>query len=246
MSAVLATLANAAATTTTTAPTTMELSAADAFGGFVALIVGILAFLSISGMTLHMTLGASKSASTMAITAIAGLLSVLIVVGFVMTLSAHHTLKIEGCPAETWDRIGGLLAAIIGSVGIIALVGILATSTIATFSANKAPVSSWPTELEGAFAGFDRRVQAAQSRAWTFSIGAGVLTFLFAFGIYQGVTPDQKDLAKDMNMSNLSKKSKTETKSEAPAKEAAPKEEAPKAEAPKAEKAGEKAGEKAE
>jgi hypothetical protein len=244
MSVVLATLANAATTTTTTA-TTIELSAADAFGGFVALIVGILSFLSISGMTLHMTLTASKSASTMAITAIAGLISVLIVVGFVMTLSAHHALKLEGCPAETWDRIGGTLAMIIGVVGLLALVGILATSTIAVFSANKAPVSSWPTELEGAFAGFDRRIQAAQSRAWMFSIGAGVLTFLFVFGVYQGVTPDMKDLAKDMNMSNLNKKSKAEPKSEAPAKEAAPKQEAPKQEAPKAEKAGEKA-EKAE
>jgi hypothetical protein len=240
----LATLANAAATTTTTTAATHDLSAADAFGGFIALIVGILAFLSISGLALQMTIGASKSPSTMAITGSAGLLSVLIVVGFVMTLSAHHTFKLEGCPAETWDRIGGLLAAIIGGVGLLALIGILATSMIAAFTTSKTPASSWPAELEPAFAGFDRRVQAAQSRAWMFSIMAGALTFLFVFGVYQGVTPDIKDLSKDMNMSNLSKKAK-EPKSEAPAKEAAPKEAAPKQDAPKAEKAGEKA-EKAE
>jgi len=241
----LATLANAAATTTTTTAVTHDLSAADAFGGFVALIVGILAFLSISGLALQMTIGASKSPSTMAITGIAGLLSVLIVVGFVMTLSAHHTYKLEGCPAETWDRVGGLLAAIIGGIGLITLVGILATSMIAAFTVSKTPASSWTPDLEPAFAGFDRRIQAAQSRAWMFSVIAGALTFVFVFGVYQGVAPDIKDLSKDMNMSNLSKKSKAEPKSEAPAKEAAPKEAAPKQDAPKADKAGEKA-EKAE
>lgn len=237
----LATLANAAAgaaTTTTTTATTIDLSAADAFGGFVEMIVALLSFLSIGGLALSMTIGASKTPGTMAITAIAGLLSVLIVTGLFMTLSTHHTLKIDGCPAETWDRLGGTLAMVIGSIGVLTLVGILATSTIAAFTTNKAPVSSWPTELEGAFAPYDRRVQASQSRAWAFSVGAGVLTFLFAVGVYQGVTPDQKDLAKDMNMSNLSKKSKTSSDTKetpAPAKEAAPK-----AEEPKAEKSGEK------
>src|SRR5689334_15377763 len=118
MSLALAALANAAATTTTTTATTLDLSAADAFGGFVAMIVGILSFLSISSLAISMTVGASKSPGTMAITAIAGLLSVLVAVGLFMTLSAHHTFKIEGCPAETWDRLGGTLALIVDSVGL--------------------------------------------------------------------------------------------------------------------------------
>ena len=237
----LATLANAAATTTTTTATTLDLSAADAFGGFLALIVGILSFFSISGLALSMTIGASKSPGTMAITAIAGLLSVLIAAGLFVTLSTHHTLKLDGCPSETWDRLGGTLALIIGSVGVLALIGILATSTINAFSANKTPVSSWPTELEHAFSGFDRSNQASQSRAWMFSVIAGVATFLFVFGVYQGVEPDHKDLSKDMNMSNLNKKAKAPAASEAPAKQEAPKQEAPKQEAPKAEKAEKKA-----
>lgn len=240
MSVALALLANAAAgaaTTTTTTATTIDLSAADSFGGFIEMIVALLAFLSISGLALSMTIGASKSPGTMAITAIAGLLSVLIVTGLFMTLSTRHTLKLDGCPAETWDRLGGTLAMVIGSVGILTLVGILATSTIAAFTANKTPVSSWPTELEGAFTPFDRRNQASQSRAWAFSIGAGVLTFLFIFGVYQGVAPDHRDLSKDMNMSNLSKKSKSPDAKETPAPA---KEEAPKQEAPKAEKGAEK------
>jgi hypothetical protein len=235
MSLALATLANAAATTTTTTATTIDLSAADAFGGFVAMIVGILSFLSISSLALSMTIGASKSPANMAITGISGLLSVIVAIGLFMTLSTHHTIKLEGCPSETWDRLGGTLAMIIGSVGILAIVGLLATSVINAFTASKSPVSSWPNELEHAFAGFDRRVSAAQSRAWTFSVVAGVLTFLFVFGVYQGVEPDRRDITKDMNMSNLSKKSKVEPKSEAPAEKAAPKKEEPKKEEPKAE-----------
>jgi hypothetical protein len=232
MSAVLATLA---AATTTSGPT-MELSAADAFAGFVALIVGILSFLSISGLLLSMTIGGTRSPGILIVTAIAGVLSVVIAIGLYSTLSVHHTLKLDGCPAETWDRLGGVIALLAGVGAFLSLVGLLATSAIGAFGASKQPVSSWPTEQEQTFFIFDRRIAAAQSRAWLTSVIAGVLFFLFAFGVYEGVAPDMKDLGKDMNMSNLTKKSKTD----APApKQDAPK--APKQDAPKPEKEAPKA-----
>ena len=210
---------------TTIANTTIELTAADAFGGFVAMVVGIVSFLAISGLAISMTAGASKSPGTMAITGGAGLLSVLVAVGLFMTLSAQHTLRLDGCPAETWDRLGGMLALIIGSVGLLAIIGIMAVMTIGAFMPSKSPVTSWPMEQEQSFTGFDRRTSQSQSQAWVFSVVTAVVVFVFVFGVYQGVTPDTKDLAKDMNMSNLTKKSKTDPpakKTDAPAPEAAP------------------------
>lgn len=192
---------------TTIANTTIELTAADAFGGFVAMIVGIVSFLTISGLAVSMTLGASKnSPGTMAITGVAGLLSVLIAAGLYLTLSAKHTLLLEGCPAETWDRLGGLFAMILGSLALLSLIGIAVVMTIGAFMPSKSPTTSWPMDQEQAFTGFDRRNNAAQSQAWVFAVAAAVVVFGFAFGVYKGVTPDIKDLSKDMNMSNLTKK----------------------------------------
>jgi hypothetical protein len=222
MSSALTTIANV---------TAADLTAADAFGGFLVLIVAILSFLSISGLALSMTLGASKSPGTMAITGISGLLSVLIIAGLVMTVTAHHSLKIDGCPAETWDRLGGMLAMVVGIVALLSIGGLLVTSAMAAFSSSKTPVSSWPQEQEHLFSVYDQRIAAAQSRAWAIGVAGGVLFFIFAIGVYKGVTPDMKDLSKDMNMDNLTKKS---TK-EAPAPAPTPKAETPKAEPPKAE-----------
>jgi hypothetical protein len=229
MSATLTTIA------TTVTATTHEVTAADAFGGFVALIVGIVSFLAISGLALSMTVGASKSPSTMAITALSGVLSVVIAVGLYVTLTGTHAHKLEDCGIATWDKLGGTLALIIGIVGVLALLGILVTTAMGAFGASKTPVSSWPMEQEQMFAGFDRRIQQTQSQAWLFGGSLAVLVFVFAFGVYKGVKPDIKDLSKDMNMSNLTKKS-TKSNAATPKPDApeAPKPEAPKPEAPKA------------
>lgn len=217
---------------TTVTATTHEVTAADAFGGFVALIVGIVSFLAISGLALSMTVGASsKSPSTMAITGLSGVLSVLIAVGLYVTLTGTHAHKLEECGLATWDKLGGMLALIIGIVGVLGLLGILVTTAMGAFGASKTPVSSWPMEQEQMFAGFDRRIQQTQSQAWLFGGVLATLVFVCAFGIYKGVEPDIKDLSKDMNMSNLTKKSnKDAPKTEAPKTEA-PKQEAPKPEA---------------
>jgi hypothetical protein len=214
-----------AALTTIATTTTADVTAADAFGGFVALIVGIVSFLAISGLALSMTIGASKSPGTMAITGIAGVLSVVIAIGLYVSLTGTHSLKLEDCPVATWDRIGSILALIVGILSFLALGGIAVVMTIGAFMPSKSPITSWPMEQEQTFFGFDRRNAQSQSQAWVFSVVAGVLVFVFAFGVYKGVEPDKKDLSKDMNMSNITKKSKVEApapKPEAPKPEAKP------------------------
>ena len=83
--------------------------------------------------------------------------------------------------------------------------------------------SSWPREQEQAFVVYEQRITESQSKAWTIGgIAAGIL-LLFAVGVYFGISPQHTDVTKDMNMSNLTKKSggeaKGDAKTDAPAAE---------------------------
>lgn len=66
--------------------------------------------------------------------------------------------------------------------------------------------SSWPREQEASFVVYEQRNNESQRKAWTLSgIIAGIV-LVAAIGISQGVEPDRTDFAKDMDMSNLTKK----------------------------------------
>jgi hypothetical protein len=102
--------------------------------------------------------------------------------------------------------------------------------------------SSWPPHQEAAFQVYEQVGQERQRKAWMIGgIAAGAF-FLLVMGISLGVTPHKVDLTKDMNMSNITKRSET-----APPAAAAPAAAAPAAapaeqpaEAPAAEPAAEK------
>lgn len=101
--------------------------------------------------------------------------------------------------------------------------------------------SSWPREQEMSFVVFEQRASESQKKAWTFSVIAGAIVFVFMVGVYMGVAPEDphhEKLTKDMNMSNLTSK-KAEKAAETPAPAAAPAE----AEKPAAEAEAEKPAE---
>lgn len=77
--------------------------------------------------------------------------------------------------------------------------------------------SSWPREQEQAFVVFEQHQAESKKKAIMFGTIAGIVMFVLMVGIYAGVEPDRKDLSKDMNMSNLSKKSKDKAVAPAPA-----------------------------
>jgi len=94
--------------------------------------------------------------------------------------------------------------------------------------------SSWPRDQEQSFVVYEQRTKESQSKAFMMGIVAAVIVFVAALGIYAGVEPDKRDLSNGMNMSNLTKKSKTEPakaaeppKTEQPAPAAAPAETPP-------------------
>ena len=110
---------------------------------------------------------------------------------------------------------------------------------------NYSDFSSWPRDQEQQFVVFEQRAAESQKKAVMFAVIAAIGTLVIMLGIYAGVTPDQKDLSKGMNMSNLSKKSDKADKAEAPApapdKAAAP---APAPAAPPADKPADSSADK--
>jgi hypothetical protein len=67
--------------------------------------------------------------------------------------------------------------------------------------------SSLPPNLEVGFIPYEERMASAQQKSLVAAIFAGAVTLVLAIGIYMGVAPDDTDLGKDMNMSNLSRTS---------------------------------------
>ncbi len=82
--------------------------------------------------------------------------------------------------------------------------------------------SSWPREQEQSFIVYEQRAQESQKKAFMIGVVSAVGFLLVALGIYAGVEPDKKDITKDMNMSNLTKKAKAEAPAPTPAPAAAP------------------------
>jgi hypothetical protein len=63
--------------------------------------------------------------------------------------------------------------------------------------------SSWPREQEQHFVVYEQHSQESSKKALMAGVVAAIAAFVVMLGIYAGVSPDKRDVAKDMNMSNL-------------------------------------------
>jgi hypothetical protein len=68
--------------------------------------------------------------------------------------------------------------------------------------------SSWPREQEQTFVVYEQHASESQKTAITAGIIVALGVLVLMLGIYAGVEPDHRDVTKDMNMSNLTKKQK--------------------------------------
>lgn len=132
------------------------------------------------------------------------------------------------------DTFAALVCVVVLGISLLTLFGMGILMAINAIFSTRPLVTSWPNEQEHSFEPYERRGAASNSQAWVVSlIGAAVVTVVAA-GIYFGVTPERRDVTKDMNMSNLTKKRPAVAptpKPDAPA--ATPPAEAPAAAAPK-------------
>ena len=77
--------------------------------------------------------------------------------------------------------------------------------------------TSLPPEQEASFAVYERHQQENLKKGFTAGLIASITFLVLALGVYFGVTPEEDKIAKDMDINQLKKKSKTEG---APAPEA--------------------------
>jgi hypothetical protein len=132
----------------------------------------------------------------------------------------------------TLDSIAGVLVFLILTVSVLTLFGMAILMAVGAVMSYRPLVTSWPSDQEHTFAPFERRGAMSNSRAWAISLGGSLVLTIFTVGVYFGVAPDKKDVAKDMNMSNLTKKRGPATAAPKPDPAAKP-ESAPSTEAPK-------------
>ena len=66
--------------------------------------------------------------------------------------------------------------------------------------------SSWSREQESTFVVYEQRREESQSKAWMLAGIISGVVLIASIGIYLGVEPEIRDMGKDMNMSNLTKK----------------------------------------
>ncbi|HEY3802156.1 MAG TPA: hypothetical protein VGL61_06085 [Kofleriaceae bacterium] len=66
--------------------------------------------------------------------------------------------------------------------------------------------SSWPRDQEQTFVVYEQHTNDSLKKSMTAGIIAAIALFVVLVGIYAGVEPEHKDMTKDMNMSNLTKK----------------------------------------
>jgi hypothetical protein len=133
------------------------------------------------------------------------------------------------------DYIASIIVVIIMVVSALTLFGMGILMAVGAVFSQRPLVTSWPSDQEHAFSSFERRSAMANSQAWVVGLLGAAVVLVFAIGVYVGVAPDRRDIAKDMNMSNLTKKrpaAPAKTDAPAPKPDTAAPAEAPKPEAP--------------
>jgi hypothetical protein len=128
------------------------------------------------------------------------------------------------------DYVAAILGLIILVASALTLFGMGILMAAGAIFSKRPLVTSWPSDQEHSFQSFEQRGTSASSQAWVLSIIGAIALTVFATGVYFGVAPDQRDITKDMNMSNLTKKRPAPKAVEAPPP--APKVETAPAEAP--------------
>ena len=114
------------------------------------------------------------------------------------------------------DYVAAILVLIILVASALTLFGMGILMAVGAIFSKRPLVTSWPSDQEHSFATFEHRGTMSSSQAWILSIVGAVALAVFATGVYFGVAPDQRDISKDMNMSNLTKKRPAPKPVEAP------------------------------
>jgi hypothetical protein len=115
------------------------------------------------------------------------------------------------------ESLAATLVLINFIAAFITLGGLVVMMSFGAIFSRRQLVTSWPHEQEHSFAVYEHQNASSSAKAWMASLASAVALFILVVGIYAGVEPEHKDLGKDMNMSNLTKKQSAKTPAPTPA-----------------------------
>ena len=128
----------------------------------------------------------------------------------------------HNAPLTGLDSLAGVIVLIIAAVSVLTLLGMGVMMAVGAMFSKRPLVTSWPEIQQAQFEPFERRSSSTGSQAWVLSLLGAVIVLVAVVGIFFGVEPDKKNIAKDMNMSNLTKKTAPAAKAPTPTPPAAP------------------------
>jgi hypothetical protein len=153
------------------------------------------------GLTLFMSIGAlAQKTNTVGLTIAFVLVTVAAIAAVISLVSPNPE------PYGTGDVAAAAFAIAIGGASILLLVVLIIILGIPAIAGRGQLVTSWPHQAEMMFEPFERASRSTGGVAWAAGLGIGFATFAVLAGINLTVEPQSKDLTKDMNMSNVSKK----------------------------------------
>jgi hypothetical protein len=128
----------------------------------------------------------------------------------------------HNAPLTGLDSLAGVIVLIIAAVSVLTLLGMGVMMAVGAMFSKRPLVTSWSEIQQAQFEPFERRSSSTGAQAWVLSLLGAAIVLVAVVGIFFGVEPDKKNIAKDMNMSNLTKKTAPAAKAPAPNPPAAP------------------------
>jgi hypothetical protein len=176
----------------------------DSIAAALVLIDGGLSLALFIGLTLFMSFGAIAQKSNTVGVLVAFILVITTAVAAVFSLLAPAS---SGPPPYTGDYIAAAFAIAVAAVSILMIVGLSIVLAIPAIIGRRQLITSWPHQVEVMFQPYERASSSTGAMAWLAGLSVAGAFFAVIAIINLTIEPQSKDLTKDMNMSNVSKKS---------------------------------------
>jgi hypothetical protein len=155
------------------------------------------------GLTLFMSIGGIAQKSNTVGMLIAFVLVIATAVAAVISIAVLPNPD----PYGPGDQIAAAFAITTSGAAILLVVGLVIVLGLPAIAGRRQLVTSWPHQAELMFEPYERAAASTGGFAWAAGLGVGIAAFAVIGIINVTIEPQSKDLTKDMNMSNVSKKS---------------------------------------
>nr|HEX4312789.1 hypothetical protein [Kofleriaceae bacterium] len=185
----------------------------DSIAAALVLVSGGLSLAMFIGLTLFMSFGAiSQKTNTVGLIVAVVLVLTTAVAGVIALVMPAGTTHDPG----SGDYLAGTFAIAVAAASVLMIVGLTLVLAIPAIFGRRQLITSWPQQTEMMFMPHEQAASRTGGMAWAAGLGVAGIVFAVLAIVNLTVEPQSKDLTKDMNMSNVSKKKGVEAPAPAP------------------------------